>query len=184
MIWTKKFITYVEIHGYCTDYYRLLIKHLYFLAISPFLSHKCKIKHYTATTTCLKTFFRKQFIMGEPTHTTSKQRKWNCLPHLYWLLPEKWSVQDASLPAMFNPLYYSSMNQQQFEKSLCNKSSHYENYRLLLLSIEAVMCLLQNFAMKKMNGTQREPTKNALYIQWYGKRLKQCQTTKQKKSSL
>jgi len=34
----------------------------------------------------------------------------------------------ALLPAMVNPLY-SSMNQQLFERSLCNQSSHYENYR-------------------------------------------------------
>jgi len=43
---------------------------------------------------------------------------------------------------MFNALY-SSTNQQQFEKNLCNQISHYENYGRFLLLIEAITCVPQ-----------------------------------------
>jgi len=55
---------------------------------------------------------------GETMHTTSKQS--HRAPHLrIYCLKE-----DASLPAMFNPLF-SSMNQQLFRKDFGNQSSHY-----------------------------------------------------------
>jgi len=53
--------------------------------------------------------------------------------------------EDTLLPAMFNLLYtYNSMNQQLFEKDLCNKITHYENYGQFSLQMEAIMCLPQN----------------------------------------
>jgi len=64
-------------------------------------------------------------------HTTS--------PHA----PRKDASSCASVLAMFNMLY-SSMNQQLFEKTLCNQSSHYENYGRFLLQIEAITCVPQN----------------------------------------
>jgi len=72
------------------------------------------------------------YIGGEPMHATLKQS--HHAPHLciYYL------KEDASLPAIFNPLcssidniptdtiiYGSSMNQQLFKKNFCNQSSHY-----------------------------------------------------------
>jgi len=58
------------------------------------------------------------YIGGEPMHTTSKQSR--RVPHLsIYRLKE-----DASLPAMFNPLC-SSTNQQLFKKNFYNQSSHY-----------------------------------------------------------
>jgi len=50
----------------------------------------------------------------------------------------------ALVLAIFNALY-SSMNQQLFEKNLCNQSSHYKNYGQFLLRIEAITCVLQNW---------------------------------------
>jgi len=52
-------------------------------------------------------------------------------------------LEDASLPAMFNPLC-SSMNQQLLKKNFCNQSSHYENYGQSPIEMEAIMCLPQN----------------------------------------
>jgi len=51
--------------------------------------------------------------------------------------------EDVSLSAMVNQLY-SSMNQQLFEKNLCNQSSHYENYGQFPLQMEAIMSLPEN----------------------------------------
>jgi len=59
---------------------------------------------------------------------------------------------------MFNPLY-SSTNQQLFKKKLCSESSRYENYRLFLLWMEAIMFLTQNWHFShwtKTNGIQRK----------------------------
>ena len=39
----------------------------------------------------------------------------------------EWSIHYGSFSAMFTPLH-SSMNQELFEKHICNQSSHYENY--------------------------------------------------------
>jgi len=58
------------------------------------------------------------YISGEPMHTTSK--KSYRAPHLRIYRLE----EDASLPAMFNPLC-SNTNQQLFKKNFCNQSSHY-----------------------------------------------------------
>jgi len=62
--------------------------------------------------------------------------------------------EDASLPAMFNPLC-SSTNQQLFKKNFCNQSSYYENYG-------------------RFNGSQHVPTtKSTLFVvnkdEWYTK---------------
>jgi len=54
----------------------------------------------------------------EPMHTTSKQLHRAPHLHIYRL------KEDASLPAMFNPLF-SSTNQQLFKMNFCNQSSHY-----------------------------------------------------------
>ena len=64
-------------------------------------------------------------MTGEPTHTASKERNGAAHPS-YQLLSEKWSIHYTSLLAMFNPLP-SIMNQELFEKHLCNQSSHFEN---------------------------------------------------------
>jgi len=61
---------------------------------------------------------------------------------------------------MSNALY-SSMNQQLFEKNLCNQSSLYENYGWFLLRIEAIMCILQNqhfFVVSKDEWDTKEGT--------------------------
>jgi len=111
-------------------------------------------------------------VTGEPTHTASKASR----PQVYQLFSEMWSRHYASLPAVFN-LLCSNMNQQLFEKNLCNQSSHYENYRQFLLWIEAITCLPQIptlFMMSKDEWDTKEGTgkslKNALHAQWYQKR--------------
>jgi len=50
---------------------------------------------------------------------------------------------DDSLPATFNPLY-SSMNQQLFEKNLCNQISNFKNYGQFPLWMEAITQIPQN----------------------------------------
>jgi len=79
--------------------------------------------------------------------------------------------EDASLPAMFNPLC-SSTNQELFKKSFCNQSSHYGNYGWFPLQMKAILFLPQNqhFVVSKDNGTQRRSMKNALHVQQHGKR--------------
>ena len=78
---------------------------------------------------------------------------------------------------MFN-LLHSSMNQELFEKHLCNQNSHYEKYGRFPLRREAIMCYRQIdsmtlFAVSKDEWDTKEDTvksmKNALYILQYAK---------------
>jgi len=74
--------------------------------------------------------------------------------------------EDASLSAMFNPLY-SSMNQQLFKKNFCNQSSPYENSGWFPFQMEAY----HNFVVSKDQWEAKEGTaksmKNALHVQWW-----------------
>jgi len=81
--------------------------------------------------------------------------------------------EGVSLPAMFNPLYSLKL----FKRNSYNQSSHYENYGRFSLWMEAITCLPQNqyFSMvSKDKWDTKEDTgksmKNALYVQWHGKR--------------
>jgi len=62
--------------------------------------------------------------------------------------------EDASLPAMFNPLC-SSTNQHLLKKNLCNQSSHYENYGQFNGSHHVPTTKLTLSWWTKMNGIQR-----------------------------
>jgi len=81
--------------------------------------------------------------------------------------------EDVSLPAMFNPLC-SSTNQQLFKKSFCNQSSHYENYGWFNGSHHMPTTKSTLFVVNKDEWYTKEghlkSMKNALYVQWYGKR--------------
>jgi len=59
---------------------------------------------------------------------TMKNMMVPCTPVIVW----NWSINYPSLSAVFNSLH-SSMNQELFEKHLCNKSSHYEKYGRFLV---------------------------------------------------
>ena len=48
-------------------------------------------------------------------------------------------IRCPSLSAMFNSLY-SSMNQELFEKNLCNENNHYEKYNNFHCAKEAITC--------------------------------------------
>ena len=80
-------------------------------------------------------------MTGKPTHTTSKERNGNARPS-YQLSSEKWSIHYASLLAVFNSLH-NVMNQELFEKHLCNQSSHYKKYGRFPLWREAITCYCQ-----------------------------------------
>jgi len=82
--------------------------------------------------------------------------------------PWKDALSCASVLAMFNALY-SSMNQQLFEKNLCNQSSLYENYRRFLLQIEATSKSTL-FVVSKDEWDTKEGTgksmKSTFYEEW------------------
>jgi len=81
--------------------------------------------------------------------------------------------EDASLPAMFNPLY-NSTNQQLFKRNFCNQSSYYENYEWFNGSHHMPTTKSTLFKVNKDGWYTKEghakSMKNALYVQWYGKR--------------
>jgi len=97
--------------------------------------------------------------------------------------------EDASLPALFNPLC-SSMNQQLFKKNFYNQSSHYENYRRFNGSHHMPTTKSTLFVVNKDEWYTKEghgkSMKNALYVQQYSKRhpLGWSDVEQQKKSSL
>jgi len=68
-----------------------------------------------------------------------------------------WSIHCPPLSAMFNSLH-SSLNQELFEKHLCNQGSHYEKYGRFPLRKGSIHVQPPNqyFSLSaKMNGTQR-----------------------------
>jgi len=77
------------------------------------------------------------------------------------------------------------MNQQLFEKLLCNQINHYERYGQFPLRKEVITCYHQSdtFLLSvKMNGMHREDTgksmKNALYVLWYVKDTSYAEVSK------
>jgi len=74
-------------------------------------------------------------MTGEPTQTASKASH----TRVYQLSSEKQSNHYTSLPAVFNPLV-PSMNQEVFEKQLCNQSSQYEKQKFFCYGKEAITC--------------------------------------------
>ena len=108
------------------------------------------------------------------THTASKERNGTIHPR-HQLSPEKWSIHNASLSSMSNPLHRIT-NQELFEKHLCNQSSHCENMDKFHYKGKPSCATAKStpFAVSKMNWTQRRmpvcPWKNVLYILWYAKR--------------
>jgi len=77
--------------------------------------------------------------------------------------------EDASLPAMFNPLF-GSTNQQLFKKNFCNQSSHYENYGWYHVPTTKLTLFVVNKDEWYTKEGRAKSMKNALYVQWYGKR--------------
>ena len=89
-----------------------------------------------------------------------------------------WSIHFHSLSSILNSLH-SSTNQEVFEKHLCIKSSHYEKYGQLRISLHKgshhVLPPNWHFSLSaKINGTQRRtlvsPWRMTLYILQYAKR--------------
>jgi len=85
-------------------------------------------------------------------------------------------IHYSSLSAMFTPLH-SSMNQELFEKHLCNKNSHYEEYGQFLISqrkLSRVTTKINVFTVSKDEWNTKEDTgeslKNALHVLRYAKR--------------
>jgi len=102
-------------------HYSSFFQYIYLFSIyyGPYSSCVC---------TCFLTYFGNDYCNWW-THAYYKTKKWHHVPQLYQLSSEKWSTQDALLSAMLN-LLYSNMNQQLFEKNLCNHSSHYGQFPL------------------------------------------------------
>jgi len=104
--------------------------------------------------------------------TTTNNMMVLCAPVIVW----NWSIHCPSLPAMFGPLHIS-LNQELFEKHLCNKSSCYERYRWFLVTQRKpsrVTTKLTPFNVSKDKWKTKEDTgkslKNALHILRYAKR--------------
>jgi len=81
-----------------------------------------------------------------------------------------------SLSSMFDSLH-SSMNQEVFEKHLCNKSSHYEKYRQFLITQwkpSHATTKLTLFTVSKDEWNRKEDTgkslKNVLDVLWCAKK--------------
>ena len=79
-------------------------------------------------------------------------------------------VHLASLSAMYVQLICSSMNQELFEKYLCNQCSHYENMDDFHYAKEAITCYhqLHPFCCQQDEWDTKEDTgnsmKNTLYV--------------------
>ena len=74
-----------------------------------------------------------------------------------------------SLSAMFNSLH-SCMNQELFEKHLCNQGNHYKNVNNFCYPIETITNnhQINTFGVSKDKWyTKESPWKKALYIMWY-----------------
>ena len=133
--------------------------------------------HYTAVQ--IKNCLKSTFIMKVVTVI------WTVLhaPVIVW----NWSIHCPSLSAMFNSLH-SSMNQEPFEKYLCNQGSHYEKYGRFPLHKEShhLQPLNQCFSLSaKINGTQGghwkvhgECIARSTVCQKARLRLKRCWTVK------
>jgi len=95
---------------------------------------------------------------------------------VHHLSSEKQSSHYASLPAAFNPLP-PSMDQEVFEKQLCNQSSQYEKY----ICYKEETTELTLFTVRKDEWNIKEGTgksmKNALYRLWYTSRAEATSNT-------
>ena len=90
---------------------------------------------------------------------------WWC--HALQISSEKWSIHYASLSAIFN-LSHSSMNQQLFEKHLCNQSIHNEKYECVTCKrCHHVLPLNGHIKKDKCNKDTGKSMKNAFYIWQY-----------------
>jgi len=100
-------------------------------------------------------------VAGEPTSKQSHRA-----PHLcIYRLKRRF--------AMFN-LLCSSTNQLLFKKNFCNQSSHYENYGQIYGSHHVPTTKSTLFVVNKDEWYTKEgrgkSMKDALYVQWYGKK--------------
>ena len=89
--------------------------------------------------TCLLTFFCKIKLVNQRIPHQKKEKALRAQATQIIVRKVKYPLCFIVSYCMFNPLH-SIINQELFEKHLCNQSSHYEKHRQYPLQREAIMC--------------------------------------------